>query len=150
MLQRQLRPCSVYSQSQVPPSPAAIVVLFRRNLGKLLKYLMILYQVRHCQSFLRRVLLLNHRRQKMTWVTVIFPGSTPGIQGRSCLFLVLVYFFKLEYNCFIMLCWSLLQNTVNQPRVLCCAALRLVAQSCPTLCNSMGCSLPGSSVHGIL
>ena len=25
----------------------------------------------------------------------------------------------------------------------------LVAQSCPTLCNSMDCSLPGSSVHGI-
>ena len=25
-----------------------------------------------------------------------------------------------------------------------------VAQSCPTLCNPMGCSLPGSSVHGIL
>ena len=24
------------------------------------------------------------------------------------------------------------------------------AQSCPTLCNPMGCSLPGSSVHGIL
>ena len=24
------------------------------------------------------------------------------------------------------------------------------AQSCPTLCNSMDCSLPGSSVHGIL
>ena len=22
-------------------------------------------------------------------------------------------------------------------------------QSCPTLCDSMGCSLPGSSVHGI-
>ena len=26
----------------------------------------------------------------------------------------------------------------------------LVAQSCPTLCNPMDCSLPGSSVHGIL
>ena len=26
----------------------------------------------------------------------------------------------------------------------------LVAQSCPTLYNSMDCSLPGSSVHGIL
>ena len=26
----------------------------------------------------------------------------------------------------------------------------LVAQSCPTLCNSMDCSLPGSSIHGIL
>ena len=26
----------------------------------------------------------------------------------------------------------------------------LVAQSCPTLCNIMDCSLPGPSVHGIL
>ena len=26
----------------------------------------------------------------------------------------------------------------------------LVAKSCPTLCNPMYCSLPGSSVHGIL
>ena len=26
----------------------------------------------------------------------------------------------------------------------------LVAQLCPTLCNPMDCSLPGSSVHGIL
>ena len=26
----------------------------------------------------------------------------------------------------------------------------LVAQSCPTLCDPMDCSLPGSSVHGIL
>ena len=26
----------------------------------------------------------------------------------------------------------------------------LVTQSCPTLCNSIDCSLPGSSVHGIL
>ena len=25
----------------------------------------------------------------------------------------------------------------------------LVAQSCPTLCNPMNCSLPGSSVHGV-
>ena len=28
--------------------------------------------------------------------------------------------------------------------------LVLVAQSCPTLCNTMDCSLPGSSAHGIL
>ena len=26
----------------------------------------------------------------------------------------------------------------------------LVSQSCPTLCDPMDCSLPGSSVHGIL
>ena len=25
-----------------------------------------------------------------------------------------------------------------------------VAQPCPTLCNPMDCSLPGSSIHGIL
>ena len=31
-----------------------------------------------------------------------------------------------------------------------CAGLRLVAQSCPTLCNPMDCTLLGSSVHGIL
>ena len=31
----------------------------------------------------------------------------------------------------------------------CHCLLRLVAQSCPTLCNSMGCSPPNSSVHGI-
>ena len=30
-----------------------------------------------------------------------------------------------------------------------CILKVLVAQSCPTLCNPMDCSLPGSSVHGI-
>ena len=30
-----------------------------------------------------------------------------------------------------------------------CIALSEVAQLCPTLCNPMDCSLPGSSVHGI-
>ena len=29
-----------------------------------------------------------------------------------------------------------------------CAMLWLVSQSCPTLCDPMDCSLPGSSVHG--
>ena len=29
-------------------------------------------------------------------------------------------------------------------------AVELVAQSCPTLCDPMDCSLPGSSIHGIL
>ena len=54
---------------------------------------------------------------------------------------------------------SLLFNTLSRfvipfhPRNKAClvdAVLRLVIQSCLTLCNSMGCSLPGSSVHGIL
>ena len=30
------------------------------------------------------------------------------------------------------------------------AALCLITQSCPTLCIPMDCSLPGSSIHGIL
>ena len=30
-----------------------------------------------------------------------------------------------------------------------CVCVKLL-QSCPTLCNPMDCSLPGSSVHGIL
>ena len=33
---------------------------------------------------------------------------------------------------------------------LCCVMLCLVAQLCPTLCDPMDCSPPGSSVHGIL
>ena len=32
--------------------------------------------------------------------------------------------------------------------ILNCERLNLFAQSCPTLCNPMDCSLPGSSVHG--
>ena len=31
----------------------------------------------------------------------------------------------------------------------CVCVCMLVAHSCPTLCNPMDCSLPGSSVHGI-
>ena len=29
-------------------------------------------------------------------------------------------------------------------------SLKVKVKSCPTLCNPMDCSLPGSSVHGIL
>ena len=36
------------------------------------------------------------------------------------------------------------------PECVCVFVCVLVAQSCPTLCNPMGCSLSGSSVHGIL
>ena len=40
------------------------------------------------------------------------------------------------------------RNSVLQERH--CLQFRSVAQSCPTLCDPMDCSLPGSSVHGIL
>ena len=34
--------------------------------------------------------------------------------------------------------------------IVCMCVCVLVTQSCPTLCNPMDCTLPGSSVHGIL
>ena len=40
------------------------------------------------------------------------------------------------------------ENTGFQPQM--SEKKMLVTQSCPTLCNPMDCSLPGSSVHGIL
>ena len=42
------------------------------------------------------------------------------------------------------------QSTAETPTNSCMSTFVLVAQSCPTLCDSMDCSLPGSSVHGIL
>ena len=36
------------------------------------------------------------------------------------------------------------------PAHVCCAALHSVTQVCPTLCDPLGCSPPGSSVHGVL
>ena len=90
----------------------------------------------------------------------------------------------MEDNCFIMLCWFLLYNSVNQPQIyiyplplefppqppchlsrvpqrtrlsslyykqlppILCVCVKLL--SCIRLFNPMGCSLPGSSVNGIL
>ena len=58
---------------------------------------------------------------------------------------VLFFFFKLDDNCFTILCWLLPYGNMNQP--LCYV---LVAQSCLTLWDPMDCSLPGSSVPRIL
>ena len=53
-----------------------------------------------------------------------------GMMAKSSLPLMFDYFHKITGVCFPMLAKSL--------------------QSCPTLCNPMDCSPPGSSVHGIL
>ena len=45
--------------------------------------------------------------------------------------------------------WGNWENLVKLSRLANSLAC-LVAQSCPTLCNPMDCSTPGSSVHGIL
>ena len=45
--------------------------------------------------------------------------------------------------------WWHLSITSFSPNF-CCQLCLLFAQSCPTLCDPLDCSLPGSSVHGIL
>ena len=44
----------------------------------------------------------------------------------------------------------ILKFNLQYPRIVRCAVLCLVAQSCPTLYDPTDCNLPGSSVHGIL
>ena len=55
------------------------------------------------------------------------------------------FYFSQSYGVpVIRLCWP------SKPNALCaCMCACVHTQSCPTLCNSMDCSLPGSSVHGI-
>jgi len=49
-----------------------------------------------------------------------------------------------------LLCHFLLGGLLGNGSVAAGAAMCSVAQSCPTLCDPVDCSLPGSSVHGIL
>ena len=80
---------------------------------------------------------------------VYLPSPTIGHQSfkgcltspSCCVVVRCNYFFLLAVQCAgsSLLCSGFLY-----------AALCLVTQSCLTLCGPMGCSLPGSSVHGIL
>ena len=65
------------------------------------------------------------------------------------LFLVLNFIWRFSGP---WLCWQPVKwiEEVQQVGLIAsCAVLCLVAQSCPTLCDPMDCSLQGSSVHGI-
>ena len=44
---------------------------------------------------------------------------------------------------------KLLYDLFNEQWVVVVVVVFLEAQSCPTLCDPMDCSLPGSSIHGI-
>ena len=46
--------------------------------------------------------------------------------------------------------YCIAQGMLLNALCVCVCVCMLVAQSCPTLCNPMDCSLPGSSVHEIL
>ena len=48
-----------------------------------------------------------------------------------------------------MYCWSLAWRILSITLLECAAAAAKSLRSCPTLCDPMDCSLPGSSIHGI-
>ena len=66
---------------------------------------------------------------------------------RSLIAYFIFYFIEtyLIYNIVLLIVSSVQQRDSGM-----CAVLCLVAQLCWTLCDPMGCSPPGSSVHGIL
>ena len=77
------------------------------------------------------------------------PPSSPSPFPLALLFLsspVSVLHIFLSY---FSLCFLCVLSVFLCPSLRLCAALCLVAQSCPTLFNHMDCSPPGSSVHGI-
>ena len=49
---------------------------------------------------------------------------------------------------YLMHCGGLNQKEIQKGRDI-CIHMCLVAQSCPTLCDPLDCSPPGSSVHGM-
>ena len=56
---------------------------------------------------------------------------------------------SLSFFCFFLKpLWSVAENLLHTYTYSIVYAVCLVAQLCPTLCNPMGCSPPGSSVHG--
>ena len=73
-----------------------------------------------------------------------FPGKNNGIGCHFLLYRIFPTHNWTRVSCIggqILYHWATRNSQFIQ--------LVLVAQSCPTLCNPMDCSLPGSSVHGI-
>ena len=62
--------------------------------------------------------------------------------------LVYVFQFLCLFLFFLKPLWSVAENLLHTYVYSIVYAVCLVAQLCPTLCNPMGCSSPGSSVHG--
>ena len=89
----------------------------------------------HLQSSLKTNLLILHRGSKTT--TFIKP-VTRQISNLPT---------KTQNHCFIKF-----QKQIPSSHLYFHLkyVVELLAQSCPTLCNPMNCSPPGSSVHGIL
>ena len=108
------------------------------------------------------------QRQKFGWLSVTFqlpPESKAQWQSRTSMY-VMAFCFPLR----ILILFSFILWFSFPPSQPCSSAIQLlcyecpkfllaisfipkkseVAQSCPTLCYPVDCSLPGSSIHGIL
>ena len=77
-------------------------------------------------------------------VLTLYVSRSPHLQSGSK-----IYFIKLLHRqnglvtIIVTVCWVLYKHSESESEI-------EVAQSCPTLCDPMDCSPPGSSVHGIL
>ena len=87
-------------------------------------------------QFLSHFLLIKRIRISMLHVTNRVREFVFEIHLYHFYLYALGYIFKFLY-CLVCVC-------------VCVCVCMLVDQSCPTLCNSMGCSPPGSSVHAVL
>ena len=72
------------------------------------------------------------------WAETVFPDVLHSLMQMTVLWLKLMLEFTYIYGN-VDLMWSLILHVCVW-----------VTQLCPTLCNPINCSLPGSSVHGIL
>ena len=73
--------------------------------------------------------------------------------GQLGCFLVLAIVNRVAVNIGVHVSYGIMVFSGYKPKIGIAgsyAVCVLVAQSCPTLCNPINCSLPGSSVHGIL
>ena len=74
------------------------------------------------------------------------PGQNTGVGSRS---LLQGIFPTQRLNPGLLLGRQILYHWATLKPHMICESVSQVAQSCPTLCDPMDCSLPGSSVHGI-
>ena len=105
------------------------------------------YNIWVVQSWITRI--VGHPRVNLTWATSNL-GSFHGF-FHSTFTMVMPRPHLLLAQCVgHLLCTAsnILGLSILSWLLLCAVLSRLVAQSCPTLCNHMDCSLPDSSVHG--
>ena len=75
-----------------------------------------------------------------------------AVQGTPCKFLLVGWLYIPIYICFLVIIINSIAfdlQIILEWMIICAAAAAKSLQSCPTLCDPMDCSPPGSSVHGI-